>query len=155
VNWDKVKTWLDQMFWQIYQKLMLTGFLSSGNLCLIHQFLMIHSTKNYRYWLFWCQWWSDHQDQEVFFADIGLKRPVRLQRPLRSKRLERFLRPGKSLLRTWVFQVLEFNNLRTNITLFCCLEKKNIWQNHENSWWILAPFLSEAVEAPWGQKSFK
>ena len=24
------------MFWQIYQKLMLSGFLSSGNLCLIH-----------------------------------------------------------------------------------------------------------------------
>ena len=34
--WHKVKTWLDQMFWQIYQKLMLNGFLSSGNLCLIH-----------------------------------------------------------------------------------------------------------------------
>ena len=34
-NCDKVKTWLDQMFWQIYQKLMLSGFLSSGNLCLI------------------------------------------------------------------------------------------------------------------------
>ena len=28
--------WLDQMFWQIYQKLMLSGILSSGNLCLIH-----------------------------------------------------------------------------------------------------------------------
>ena len=35
-NWYNVKTWLDQMFWQIYQKLMLSGFLSSGNLCLIH-----------------------------------------------------------------------------------------------------------------------
>ena len=35
-NWDKVKTWLDQMFWQIYQKLMLSGFLNSGNLFLIH-----------------------------------------------------------------------------------------------------------------------
>ena len=34
-NWKKVKTWLDQMFWQIYQKLMLSGFLSSGHLCLI------------------------------------------------------------------------------------------------------------------------
>ena len=32
----KVKTWLDPMFWQIYQKLMLSGFLSSGNLCLIN-----------------------------------------------------------------------------------------------------------------------
>ena len=36
MNWDKVKTWLDQMFWQTYQKLMLSGFLSSGSLCLIH-----------------------------------------------------------------------------------------------------------------------
>ena len=35
-NWHKVKTWLDHMFWQIYQKLMLSGFLSSGNLCLIN-----------------------------------------------------------------------------------------------------------------------
>ena len=34
--WHKVKAWLDQMFWQMYQKLMLSGFLSSGNLCLIH-----------------------------------------------------------------------------------------------------------------------
>ena len=32
--WHKVKTWLYQMFWQICQKLMLSGFLSSGNLCL-------------------------------------------------------------------------------------------------------------------------
>jgi hypothetical protein len=35
-NCDKVYTWLDQIFWQIYQKLILSGFLSSGNLCLIH-----------------------------------------------------------------------------------------------------------------------
>ena len=35
-NCDKVNTWLDQMLWQIYQKLMLSGFLSNGNLCLIH-----------------------------------------------------------------------------------------------------------------------
>ena len=27
---------IDQMFWQMYQNLMLSGFLSSGNLCLIH-----------------------------------------------------------------------------------------------------------------------
>ena len=34
--WHRVKTWFDHMIWQIYQKLMLSGFLSSGNLCLIH-----------------------------------------------------------------------------------------------------------------------
>jgi hypothetical protein len=39
----------------------------------------------------------------MFFEEIGLQRLlrlVRLQRPLRSMRLPRFLRPGKSLLRT-------------------------------------------------------
>ena len=86
------------MFWQIYQKLMLSGFLSSGNLCLIHHlklfwphaastasirkgalywwkvgFLMIRSTKNYQYWLFWCQWWSDHQYQESFWGNWALE----------------------------------------------------------------------------------
>ena len=35
-NQHKVKTWLDQIFRQIYQKLMLNGFMSSENLCLIH-----------------------------------------------------------------------------------------------------------------------
>ena len=34
--WHKLKTWLNQMFWQTYQKLMLSGFLSSWNLCLIN-----------------------------------------------------------------------------------------------------------------------
>jgi hypothetical protein len=34
----------------------------------------------------------------VFFDKIGLLRPVRLQRPPRSMRLQRFLRPEKSLL---------------------------------------------------------
>ena len=31
--------------------------------------------------------------------------------------------------------------------LFWCFEKNICWQNHENSCWILALFLSEAVEA--------
>ena len=53
------------------------------------------------------------------------------------------------------FHVLEFNNLRSNVTLFWGLKKAIFWQNHENSHWILTPFLSEAVEAAWGQKRFK
>ena len=82
-----------------------------------------------------------------FFEEIGLFRPEKLQRPPRSMRLQRFLRPGKSILRSSVIQVLEFNNLRTlNISLLWCFGIF-FWQNHENSCWILAPFLSEAVEA--------
>jgi hypothetical protein len=38
---------------------------------------------------------------------------------------------------------------------FEVLKKILFWQNHENSCWILPPFLSRAVEATWGQKSFK
>ena len=33
-------------------------------------------------------------------------------------------------------------------------EKKIFWQNLKNSCWILPPFLSEAVEAVWGQNKF-
>ena len=36
----------------------------------------------------------------MFFEEIGLLRPLRLQRPLRSIRLKRFLMLGKPLLRT-------------------------------------------------------
>ena len=114
------------MFWQTYQKLMLSGFLSSGHLCLIIWNFFDHT------WPQWPPservpylsekldfWWSIPQkitsngyfgasDDKTFrirkcFEENGLKRllrPVRLQSPLRSMRLERFLRPEKSLLRT-------------------------------------------------------
>ena len=55
--WHKVKTWLDQMFWKIYQKLMFSGFLSSWNLCLIShlkQFLMTDLVTLYPRRLFTC-----------------------------------------------------------------------------------------------------
>ena len=58
----------------------------------------------------------------IFFEEIGLYRllrPLRLQRLPRSMRLQRFLRSGKSTNEVFkVIQVLEFNNLRLNITLF-------------------------------------
>ena len=47
----------------------------------------------------------------------------------------------------WVILDLEFINLKAKIILFLCFEKKYFWQNHENQFWILAHFLSEAVEA--------
>ena len=58
----------------------------------------------------------------ICFEEIGLQRllrPLRLQRLPRSMRLQRFLRAGKSTNDVFkVIQVLEFNNLRINITLF-------------------------------------
>ena len=120
---------------------------------------MIHSTKNYHYWLFWCQWWSDHQDQEVFLGGNWVLEAVEASEIAEAAEVNEAGEVSKAWKITTVdfrvFQVLEFNNFRTNITLFWCFEKKLFWQNHENSCWILAPFLSEAVEATWGQKSFK
>ena len=50
----------------------------------------------------------------MFVKKVGLLRPLRLERPLRSMRLQRFIRSGKSLLKDLrVILVLEFNNLRT------------------------------------------
>jgi hypothetical protein len=49
---------------------------------------MIHSAKREQYWSFW----FNYQDQEVI-DEIGLYRllrPVRLQRPIRSMRLQSF-----------------------------------------------------------------
>ena len=168
------------MFWQIYQKLMLSGFLNSENLCLIHHlkkfwphtastasvkksaiyqwkigFLALYSTKNDQYWLFWCQWWSDNQDQTFSWENWPLEA---VEAAEAAKAAE--VHEDEEVSNAWKittedfrgFQILEFNNLRT---LFCCFEKKIFWQNHQNLGWILAPFLLEAVEGVWGQKSFK
>ena len=34
---------------------------------------MIQSTKNDQYWSFWCQWWPNHQDQEVFWGNMAVE----------------------------------------------------------------------------------
>ena len=74
---------------------------STGTVPYIWKFrlLMNHSTKNEQYWSFWCHWWSNHRNQEVF-GKIKLLRPMRLQRPLRSIRLQWLLRPGEISMRT-------------------------------------------------------
>ncbi len=118
---------------------MLSGFLSSGNLYLTHQlklfwphavsmapiregaiyewkivFLMIHSIENYRYWLFWCQWWSDHQEQECFWGNWALE-AVGANEVAEATEVNE----AEEVSKTWnvtsedfrVFQVIEFNIL--------------------------------------------
>ena len=34
---------------------------------------MIHSTKKDWYWSFWCHWWSNNQDQEVFWGNRAVE----------------------------------------------------------------------------------
>ena len=43
----------------------------------------------------------NHQDQEVFWLEKGLVRPLRFLRLPRSMRLHRYLRPGKSQLSSY------------------------------------------------------
>jgi hypothetical protein len=113
--------------------------------------------KNW-YWLFWCQWWSDYRDQEVFWGNWALE-AVEASEVAEATEVNEAGEVSKAWRITTVdfrvSQVLEFNNFRANITLFWCFEKKRFGQNHENPCLILAPFLSEAIEAAWGQKSFK
>ena len=52
------------------------------------------------YWSFWCQWGWNHQNQEVFWGKMAFEVTeaiaLRFLRLLRSIRLHRYLRPGKS-----------------------------------------------------------
>ena len=34
---------------------------------------MIHSKTNDQYLTFWCQWWQNHQDQEVFWENMAVE----------------------------------------------------------------------------------
>ena len=63
----------------------------------------------------------------MLFEEIGLMRPVRFQRPLRSMMLERFLRPGKSQL--WTSESSRFLNLMILglISLYFDVLKKKIF----------------------------
>ena len=114
--------------------------------------------KNDLYWLFWCQWLSDHQDQEFVWGNWHLEAVEASEIAEASE-----VNETKEVSKAWktttedfrVFQVLKFNILKTKSFYFVVLKKKLFRQNHEKSCWILAPFLLEAVEAVWGQKSFK
>ena len=160
------------MFWQIYQKLMLSGFLNSGNLCLIHHlkkfwphtastasvkksaiyqwkigFLAIHSTKNDQYWLFWCQWWSDNQDQTFSWENWPLEA---VEAAEAAKAAE--VHEDEEVSNAWKittedfrgFQILEFNNLRT---LFWCFEKKNLLPESSK---LMLNFSTFSVGGRWG-----
>ena len=121
---------------------MLSGFLSSGHLCLIHHLkifdlnglpskrvsyivekmdFFLHSTKNDQYWLFLCQCWSDHQDQEVSGGNSTFEAVEACELAEATE-----VHEAGEVSKAWKittedfrdFQVLEFHNMRTNITFF-------------------------------------
>ena len=108
---------------------------------------MVYSTKRNLYWSVWCQGWSNHQDQEVFWGNRAVEAvdPNEVAEVAKVNEAAKVSKAWK--ITTEDFRVildLEFINLRTKMILFWCLD---FWQNHENPFWTLVPFLSEAVEA--------
>ena len=89
----------------------------------------------------------DDQDQWVFWGNRAFEAVEASEVAEAAKVIE-----AKKISKGWkttievfkVIQVLEFNSLRTNITLFRKFFFDRIWKK---SCWILATFLSEAVEA--------
>ena len=100
---------------------------------------MIYSTKNDQYWSFWCLWWPNHQDQEVFWGNMDLEAVEATEVAEATE-----VNEAAEVFKAWkitmddfkAILVLEFNNLRTKIISFWCFEKIIFWQNYENSWWI-------------------
>ena len=100
--------------------------------------------------LFWGQWWSDHQNKKDFWGNWALE-AVEASEVAEAAEVNE----AGEVSKAWkiltvdfrVFLILEFNNFRTNITLFWCCEKKFFWQYHENSCWILSTF---SIGGRWG-----
>ena len=112
---------------------------------------MIHSTKNYLYWLFWCQWWSDHQDQEVFWGNWALEAVEASEVAEGAEVNEAAEVPMAQKITSEDFRVildLELINWGTKIFLFGCFEKK---RELTESWKPILNFSSFSVRGCWGQ----
>jgi hypothetical protein len=94
---------------------------------------MIHSTKNYQYWLFWWQWWSDRQDQEVFWGNWAVE-AVEASEVAEAAEVNEAGEVSKAWKITTedfrVFQVLEFNNLSPYIDVLKTIFFDRIMKTH-------------------------
>ena len=104
----------------------------------------MNSIKTDNYWSFWCQGWSNHQNQEVLWWNRAFEAVEAIEAAEADEvnEVAEVLRPEKSLLRTpesWGF---------LNSALFWCFETKNII---EESWNIILNFSTFHVGGCWGQ----
>ena len=105
---------------------------------------MIHFTKNDHYWSFWCHWWLNHQDQEVFQGNRAVEAVEASEVAEVAEATE--VNEAAEVSKAWkittedfsVILVLEFNNLRTNMIL-------------TESWKFLLNFSNFSVSGCWGQ----
>ena len=104
---------------------------------------MIHSTKRDSYWSFWCQGWSNHQDQEVFWRNRTVE-AVETTEVAEADEINVAAKVSKAWKITTedfrVIQVLEFS------FILIVWKKRSLvitWNIRLN----FGTFLSEAVEA--------
>ena len=105
---------------------------------------MIHSTKRGQYWSFWCQGWSNHQNQEVVWWNRAFE-TVEASEVAEANEVNEdaeVLGPGKSLLRT------SESSRFLSSTLFWCLEKPFFLVE---SWNLMLKFSTFSVGGCWGQ----
>ena len=76
---------------------------------------MLHFTKNDQYLSFCYQWWSQDQGQEVFWGNRAFE-VAEAAEVNEAKKVSKGLKITTEVFK--VIHVLEFNSLRTNITLF-------------------------------------
>jgi hypothetical protein len=141
-NWCSVDSWVVEIYawspiWNFYD-LMGPQRPPSERVPYISEkigFLMIHSTKNYQYWLFLCQWWSDHKDQEVFWGNWALE-AVEASEVAEAAEVNEAGEVSKAWKITtvdfWVFLVLEFNIFGLISLYFDVLKIIIFQQNREN-----------------------
>ena len=105
---------------------------------------MIHSTKRDHYWSYWCQEWSNHQDQHFFWWNEAVEvfEAIEVVEAVEVIEATEALRPGKSQLGT------SESSRFLNSALFCCFEKY-FWG--VESWNIRLNFSTFSVRGCWGQ----
>ena len=105
---------------------------------------MIHSTKMDQHWSFWCQGWSNHQDQEVLWWNRASEAVEAIEVAEADEVIEaaEVLKPGKSLMRTSESSRFWFS------ALFWCFEKIKFWVE---SWNTILNFSTFSVGGCWGQ----
>ena len=94
--------------------------------------------------------WSEHQHLEIFGGNWHLEavEAIKVAEATEVNEAEEVSKAWKITTEEFrVVQVLESNNSRTYIILFWCFDKEFL----SESCWILAPFLSEAIEVVWDQ----
>ena len=105
---------------------------------------MIHSTKRDEYWSFWCQEWSNHQDQQIFWWNEAVEviEAIEVVEAVEVIEAAEVLMPEKSVL--WTSEL----SMSLNSALFGCFEKKKFWVE---SWNIRLNSSTFSVRGCWGQ----